>query len=259
MGGVPQVPTPRDLGARLHRALEMVALLMIVLVCGAMFVTIVRGTKPAATATDSARTGRPQRPEPPIPSEPISLDGAQLKGDKSASVVLIEFSDFQCPYCGRFARETLPTIERNYVKSGKVLFAFREFPLETLHKYALSAAIGAECAAEQGAFWKFHDSNFADQTHLDADTLRARVAADGLDAARYDICLKASAAERVKADERAGAALAVTGTPTFLIGRLQADGKVKVLKRESGALPAEQLGAALDEALETAKKPAGTQ
>ena len=231
---------------RLRVVLEMLALLMIVLVCGAMFLTIVRGVRPTAAA---AATARPSRPDPPLPQEPVSLEGAQLKGSRSAKVVLVEFSDFQCPYCGRFARETLPTIDRTYVDSGRVLLAFREFPLETIHKLALNAATSAECAGEQGAFWKIHDSNFADQTGLETTALRAKAKAAGLNLTRWDTCMSGTASDRVKADEHTGALLGVTGTPTFFIGQVQPDGRVKLVKRLAGAIPAQQLAASLDEAL----------
>lgn len=81
----------------------------------------------------------------PIPSLPVSLEGAAIKGNASAPIALIEFSDFQCPYCAAFARETLPQLEAMYVGSGKVLVAFRHLPLPTIHPFSRAAAEAAVC------------------------------------------------------------------------------------------------------------------
>jgi protein-disulfide isomerase len=246
---------PGGLLARLRALLETAALLMIVAVCLAMLVAISRTSWSVPPLPPQARAARAPRPEPPPPSELITLDGAQLQGSRAAKIAVIEYSDFQCPYCGRFARETLPALEQTYVQPGKVLFAFREFPLESVHPFALGAATAAECAGEQGQFWKMHDLNFADQAHLDEAALQARGKAEGLNAERFDRCLKGGAADKVHADEKAGTALAISGTPTFFLGRLQPDGRVKVVKRLSGALPLADFSAALDPMLEVAPPP----
>jgi len=192
-----------------------------------------------------------------LPQDPLSLDGAQLEGTRAAQVAVIEFSDFQCPYCGRFARDTWPSIRKGYVETGKVLFAFREFPLESIHKAALQAAEAAECAGQQNAFWKMHDLMFADQTHLETAALEARAHDSGLDVSKFDVCLTGSVDAKVKSDERTGVGLAVSGTPTFFLGRLQADGRVKVVRRLSGAMPAPDFGAAIDAVLKGSEtKPA---
>ncbi len=234
--------------ARIRSAMEILALAMIVAVCGFMIAAITRGTwvaTPAPSCTGCCR-GPEARPEPAVPDDPVSLDGANLDGPRSATVAVIEFSDFQCPYCGRFARETWPSIRKSYVETGKVLFAFREFPLESIHKAALQAAEAAECAGEQNSFWKMHDLMFADQAHLDVPALVARAHDSGLDVAQFSKCLASSVDARVKADEKTGVSLAVAGTPTFFLGRIQADGRVKVACRFSGALPVADFGAAVD-------------
>jgi protein-disulfide isomerase len=235
--------------ASLRAPLETAALLMIVAVGAAMLVVIVRGSWSSPTSAPSrAQQAAPPRAAP-LPDEPISLRGAQLQGSRTAPVAMIEYSDFQCPYCGRFARDTLPGLERSYVQPGKVLFAFREFPLESIHPFALAAATAAECAGEQGQFWKMHDLNFADQAHLDDDALRAHAKTGGLNAEQFDRCRK-GAADKVQADEKAGTALSISGTPTFFFGRLEPDGRVKIVTRLSGALPIAQFSATLDAMLE---------
>lgn len=247
------VSSSAGLVSRIRPVLEVVALGMIVAVCGVMIIAVARGNwvlTQVPTQRATAGTATPRR-EPPLPKEPVSLEGAKLEGPRTAQVAVIEFSDFQCPYCGRFARDSWPSIRKAYVESGKVLFAFREFPLEAIHASALTAAEAAECAGQQDAFWKMHDLIFADQLHLDPGALESRAQKGGLDVTKFKGCLNTLGDSTVKADEKIGVSLAVAGTPTFFLGRIQSDGRVKVLRRLSGALPATDFGAALDAVLAT--------
>jgi protein-disulfide isomerase len=251
----PSLPRRGGVLVTLRALLETAALLMIVAVCAAMLVAIVRDSRSAHPAVPPPRAPAARAADGPLPTEPISLEGAQVQGSRTASVVVIEYSDFQCPYCGRFARDTLPNLERIYVKTGKVLFAFREFPLESMHPFAFGAATAAECAGEQGQFWKMHDLNFADQAHLDDPALHAKAQAQGLNREQFDRCLKGEVIDKVHADQKTGTALAIKGTPTFLLGRLQSDGRVKVLQRLSGALPIAEFSSALDALLRPSSQP----
>jgi protein-disulfide isomerase len=88
----------------------------------------------------------PPPPTPRLPVEPISIAGAALKGTASAPVAIVEYSDFECPYCATFVRTTFPDLDREYIATGRVLFAFRHLPLETIHKRAFRAAEASECA-----------------------------------------------------------------------------------------------------------------
>lgn len=85
-------------------------------------------------------------------------------GEEDAPIVMLEFSDFQCPFCGRFWSDTLPLIKKNYVETGKVLFVYKDFPLTQIHAQAQKAAEAALCAREQGKFWEYHDVLFDKQT-----------------------------------------------------------------------------------------------
>ena len=247
----PRRPT-RGILSAIRASLEVAASVMVVGVCGAMLWSILRASPPGA-ARSSARTARAAKPsDAMLPADPIVLDGAQLQGSRTARVAVVEYSDFQCPYCGKFARETLPEVERAFVKPGKVLFAFRQFPLESIHPFALNAAETTECAGRQGRFWQMHDLTFADQGHLDEITLHERARAAGLNADLLDQCLQSSAADVVRADAKTGTALAVSATPTFFLGTLEADGRVRVIKRLSGALPTAQFSAALNALLAAA-------
>ena len=207
------------------------------------------GPVDALAAAPSAPV-RPQRPpEPPVPSEPLSLVGAATTGAKSATAALVMYSDYQCPFCGRFERENLPEIRKKYVDKGVLLLAFREFPL-SIHQHAEKAAEAAECAGQQGKFWDMHDQLFAHQQQLDDSDLRQYAHALGL-APGFDTCLAGTTATKVANDESSGRSIQVSGTPTFFLGQLQTDGRVKVTNRWTGAQPLDQVEALIDKATST--------
>jgi len=230
--------------------LETAATVMFIALCAVAIWVLLFG-RPALTSAVAAspRAGRPPAAELP-PSEPVSLDGATLAGTKGARVALIEYSDFQCPFCGKFARETLPDLEKLYVSTGKLVLAFRYLPLTQIHPFAQKAAEAAACAGEQDRFWSMHEQLFGDQAHLDVRDLEQRAKHLGLNVDRFNLCLDSNqTAARVQSDAASGAALGVSGTPTFFIGTVQADSRVKVTQRLSGAQPLAQFQAALDRAL----------
>lgn len=197
----------------------------------------------SAAAAQAARSARPS--DPPIPAEPLSLDGAAVTGAKTASVVLIVYSDYQCPFCGKFEHETFPVIKSRYVEPGRLRIAFREFPL-SMHPYAEKAAEAAECAGLQGHFWEMHDQLFQHQEQLGEDDLRKYAGMVGLSSKAFDKCLAGATASKVKADIESGQGVQVSGTPTFFVGTVQPDGRVKVARRWSGAQPIEQVETTLD-------------
>jgi len=189
------------------------------------------------------------RAEPPLPAN-ISLRGAAVKGRDDARVTLIEFSDFECPFCGRYSRDTFERVARDFVDSGKVQYAFRNYPIASLHPHAVKAGEAAECAHQQGKFWEMHGRLFANQQKLTEPDLKATASASGLDLAAYDRCVTGGgAAARIRQDLEDGLRAGVTGTPTFFLGVTQADGSVKVTRRLSGAQPYESFKAAIDAAL----------
>jgi protein-disulfide isomerase len=191
----------------------------------------------------------PRPPEPPPPSDPVSLDGAVVRGVRTAPVALLEFSEFQCPFCGDFARDTEPKILSTYVDTGRVLFAFRHFPLENIHPNALGASRAAECANRVGSFWPAHDLLFQNQNALDDEGLESMGKRLGLDVTAFNKCRESEGAARVAQDEAIGNALGIRSTPTLFLGKVLADGRVKVLKRLVGAQPFRSLSAALDQLL----------
>jgi protein-disulfide isomerase len=194
--------------------------------------------------------GRPvpqerSRPAAPLPSAPVPIDGAETRGSRNAKVAVIEFSEFECPFCGKFAKESWPVLQSQYVDSGKVLWAFRNLPLEKIHSHALRAAEAGACASEQGRFWQLHDILFDNQPRLDDEALKEYSNRAGLNATRILECLPTREA-RIRADIAMAEKLGVTGTPAFFLGTVEADGQVKIVDRISGAVPVSQFQASLD-------------
>lgn len=183
----------------------------------------------------------------------LSLRVAQIKGASQASVVVVEFSDFQCPFCARHATSTYREIVREYVDTGKVRYAFMHFPIESLHPRAFREHVAAACAADQGRFWEMHGRLFATQRTPGVDALGSHATAIGLDAARFRSCL---ASERRAADVRGamsiGSALGITGTPTFLIGIMERDDKFRTMTVIAGAKPYPVFRDAIETVLSTA-------
>jgi protein-disulfide isomerase len=140
--------------------------------------------------------------------------GHPWSGGKDAPVTIVEFSDFQCPYC-RSAEPVLKQVRAKY--GDKVKFVYMDFPLG-MHQHAMDAAVAGRCAAEQNKFWQLHDTMFSDQTKLDAAGLKASAAKVGLDSKKFDTCFDAKAGVAgIKADQAQGERLGVSGTPTFFV------------------------------------------
>jgi protein-disulfide isomerase len=166
----------------------------------------------------------------------IELGVAPFKGSRAAPLTMVEFSDYQCPFCARHAQQTLPEIDRDYVATGKVRYVFRDLPLP-IHPEAPKAAEAAHCAGDQGKYWEMHDWLFANQGALGAEKLVEYGTALGLDAASYKACLDSGKhAGRVAADVAASAEFGVRSTPTIIVGRSDGD-KVVDLHVMRGAYP----------------------
>jgi protein-disulfide isomerase len=151
----------------------------------------------------------------------VDLSGVELEhvlGDKDAPVTIIEFSDYQCPFCKKFYAETLPQIKSNYIDTGKVKFVYKDFPL-SFHQMAQKSAEAAECAGEQGLYFEMHDKIFEGQSILSLDNLKIWASEiDGIDVEQFNNCLDNGDYEaEVKADMIEGQQVGVTGTPGFFI------------------------------------------
>jgi protein-disulfide isomerase len=161
----------------------------------------------------------------PTPAGPVdvSIGNNPALGLADAKVTIVEFSDFQCPYCARFQSDTFPQITQNY--GDKIRFAYRNFPLTSLHQYALKAAEASECANEQGAYWKYHDLLFQNQSALDDASLKNYAASLGLDTAAFNQCLDSDKyMSDVQKDYQDGITAGVQGTPAFFINGMPISG-----------------------------------
>jgi protein-disulfide isomerase len=163
-------------------------------------------------------------PPPPAPTAEklaavVAIGTNMTRGRNDAPITMIEFSDYQCPFCKRHIDQTVPGLVKDYVDAGKVRYAFRDFPLSQIHPLAAKAAEAARCAGEQGKYWEMHDRLFAKQNELEAEKLPAHAQAIGLDATKFRECLDQSRyADAVKKDLDAGTEIGVRGTPAIVIG-----------------------------------------
>ncbi len=173
---------------------------------------------------------------------PVSAEGAFAQGPKDAPVTIVEFSDFQCPYCSRVIG-TLKEVVRLYPQ--QVRLAFRDFPIASLHPKAQKAAEAARCAGEQGKFWEYHDILFESQAQATTADFKRFAGQLKLDAGRFAACLDSGKhAAAVAADVQEGTRLGITGTPTFFI-----NGRLVV-----GALPLETFQRLIERELRRASK-----
>ncbi len=151
----------------------------------------------------------------------VGYDSARLHGNPSAPVIIVEFSDFQCPFCRR-AHATLNELLAKY--NGQVSLAYRDFPLREIHPQAESAAEASRCAGEQGKFWEYHDLLFS-SAKLDRDALLEYARSLKLDAKQFDSCLASSKyADKVEHDLQDGEQAGVAGTPGFFINGIAFSG-----------------------------------
>jgi protein-disulfide isomerase len=174
--------------------------------------------------------------------EPIRVDVAATgpaKGPASAPVTIVEFSDFQCPFCSRLT-PTIAEVEKKY--GDKVRVVFRQYPLP-FHQNAQKAAEASLCALDQGKFWEMHDAMFANQSALGVDQLKAKAAELGMNAEKFNKCVDSGEkAAAIQVDQKAGAAAGVNGTPAmFVNGRFI-----------NGAVPIDQITTVVDDELRRA-------
>lgn len=242
MEGISTGARERGAGSRLRLAglvLDVVATTSILVVAGVLwFASVHRGS---SAPSNSVAT---------VPKILTSLAGAKLRGSGGAQVVMVEYADFECQFCGRFARDTMPTLVHEYVDSGQVLVAFRQMPLG-VHPHAEHAATAAECAARQGLFWQMHDHLFANQTDLTDSSLDRYAAAIGLSSPEFRACLDGGAKAELQADAESGEQFKLTGTPVFLFGARTGKSEATITKKIEGARPVGQFRDTLDQLLGT--------
>ena len=151
-------------------------------------------------------------------------DPGRVEGNPAASVTIVEFGDFQCPFCGR-VEPTLADLLKKY--EGKVKLAFRDFPLSAIHVHAEAAAEASRCAESQGKFWPMHDAMYSDQSKLTEPDLIETAVRLGMDRGSFTSCLKSGKYKAaIQQDVAAGRNAGVTGTPTFFINGRYLEGSV---------------------------------
>ena len=166
--------------------------------------------------------------QPSIPIK-ISIDNDPIIGNPNAPITIIEFSDFQCPFCARFHVETLPSIMDEYINDGQVKLVFRDFPIQSIHPNALPASVAAECANEQKKFKEMHDVLFENQKEwsnqsIDNVMIKFNQYASkiGLEEEKFDSCLKnGKYIEEIQKDLDDGRTYGISGTPGFFVGNDQ--------------------------------------
>ena len=205
---------------------------------------LIAGAYPLATfdaAIAAAAAGEPiTAVEPSAPAAPavaptpatiVMDDFAATRGDDAAAVTIIEFTDYQCPYCARHAAETFPRMLSEMIETGRVRYVVKDFPLDTIHPQARAAAVAARCAGEQDAYWAMHDALFARQAEWAGQEATLNdvflgIAADlGLDGDAFAACLGDGRFDAViQANQDEGFALGVNGTPAFFINGFPVSG-----------------------------------
>ncbi len=180
----------------------------------------------------------------------FTIAGDEYYGNSDAPIVVVEFSDFQCPYCQRHTLTTQPVLDETFIEQGDVMWVFKHFPIQSTHPFAFSASIAAECAAQQDAFWKFHHRLFEEMgewTHSEnSDYFVALAAEFGLDTDAFATCLtQDQSAQAVQSDMQDGSPF-VRGTPTFVV---LYGGQGRLIP---GALPTDQFVTALSQMLSEA-------
>jgi protein-disulfide isomerase len=204
---------------------------------------------PARThSSNGAIAGSSEGIGKPVENVSVNVDGAPAMGNENAPLAIVEFGDYQCPYCNLHANQTLPQIVVNYVKAGKVRYFFKDFPVEGVHPQAFQAAAAARCAGEQDNYWAMHDRLLQDQQTLVAKQLSAYALALGLDITKFQQCIDNGTYDfQIRKDVQEGREKHVQGTPEFFVGTLDGQSaRIKVITVLHGYMAYSAFQQALD-------------
>jgi protein-disulfide isomerase len=191
-------------------------------------------------------------PQPPplprgLPTVPVALEPVTVQGDPAARLILLVFSDYQCPYCRQFALETEPLLEDRYVNTRRIRLGYRHLPIDKIHPLARGASVAVECAGRQDRFWQMHRRLFEQPEQLHNAALRAHAEQLGLDPTAFEQCLSdETVAARVDADVSIARSFRITGTPALVVGRMTGDGQIQYVAALKGAVPFGKLSETLD-------------
>ncbi len=192
---------------------------------------------------------------PNVAGKIFDLGDNPVKGNDDAKIALLEFTDYQCPFCYRHTTQTHPQIEREYIDAGKIRFVSLDMPIPSLHPLAFKASEASHCAEDQGKFWEMRQRMFAYQKSL--EPWNAHAEALGLDVAQYEACLSSGKhADAVRSDLAEARKAGASGTPSFVVGLVDEKDPRKVhgLTFIRGAQPFAAFKVALDDAFSAAAK-----
>jgi protein-disulfide isomerase len=162
----------------------------------------------------------------PASGAQLKIAGRPSKGNSHAVVTVVEYSDYQCPYCRQYVADVYPQIDRDYIRTGKINYVFKNYPIEQLHPGAFKAHVAAACAGDQGRYWEMHDRLFADQGNVRPDRFLEQATALHLDPATFRACLEGTKHEPLIREDIAEAQSGgVGGTPVFVLALTDPNGQ----------------------------------
>ena len=174
-------------------------------------------------------------PQPLAPPSALTIQHESFRGGSAAAVAIVEYADFECPFCGQYQREVYPQLAKDYIDTGKVKYFYRDLPLP-MHPHAMVAARAARCAGEQGKYWEMHDSLFAKQNLLRDVDMPARAQELGLDTAKFSECISGDRyTEEINKSAAEAQKMGIEGTPTFFVGQVNPNGELTNLKMIVGS------------------------
>ena len=178
----------------------------------------------------------------------VSFADNPALGSRKAKIAIVEFSDYQCPYCKRYHLQTFDLVRKKYIDTGQLLYVYRDYPLPG-HRQAPAAAVAANCAGEQGGYWAMQRALFSRAARLERSYYLASAKQLKLDLKRFETCLgDKKQMDEVMRDTRYGASLGIRGTPAFFIGRIEGNSIVEVTP-VIGAQPISAFTRAIGQAL----------
>ena len=150
----------------------------------------------------------------------LRLEGGYSLGASDAPLTIVEFTDYQCPYCRQFESTTFAELRKKYIDTGKVRFVVRDFPLVEAHPNAMQAAEAVHCAGDQEKFWPMHDALFSDAGKLEKNGLMDSAESLKLDMGAFRSCLESGKHKlEIQNDQQVASSLQINGTPSFLVGK----------------------------------------
>lgn len=159
----------------------------------------------------------------PTPRVSLKLGKEPILGKSDAPITIVEYTDYQCPFCNRFYTTTFAELKKKYIDTGKVRFISRDYPLE-FHAHAMKAAQATHCAAEQDKFWQMKDALMTNSPRLNQELITSLAKDTGLDMTKFQECLSSDRyRDAINGTEAAARALGINGTPSFVIGKTAGD------------------------------------